>query len=288
MSIPTPPALPLDQAAHDQPPLQGLRVLLADDQVINVMIIGKLLTQLGCSMERAENGQQAVERWQQGGLDLILMDLQMPVLGGLDATRRIRELEHAGTGSDHMPIVAVTASVLERDRERCLAAGMDAHLARPVALDRLARAMRAALRQAATGQTTGTTGTTGNAGNAGPTATAVTAPPALDAMDLEQLRSNLDHDKELLQEFAVAMRREIQQRLGLLLQAGQAADAAQACAQAHALRGGLGSLGAVQAVALTRSLEHSAAAGDWDQFRQALTQLQPWLQAIESALAVCD
>ena len=277
MSIPTPPAPQLDQAAHDEPSLQGLQVLLADDQVINVMIIGKLLTQLGCSMERAENGQQAVERWRQGGLDLILMDLQMPVLGGLDATQRIRELERAGAGSGHVPIVAVTASALEQDRERCLAAGMDAHLARPVALDRLAQVMRAALRLAAASRTTGLTGLA---------ATAVTAPPAPEAVDLEQLRSNLDHDEELLQEFAVAMRREIQQRLERLQQAGQSADAALACAQAHALRGGLGSIGANQAVVLTRSLEHSAAAGDWDQFQQALTQLQPRLQAIESALAV--
>jgi CheY-like chemotaxis protein len=275
MSIPTSPAPPLDQAAHDEPSLQGLQVLLADDQVINVMIIGKLLAQLGCSMERVENGQQAVERWQQGGLDLILMDLQMPVMGGLDATRRIRELEHAGAGSGHVPIVAVTASALEQDRERCLAAGMDAHLARPVALDRLAQVMRAALRLVAASRTTGLTGL------------AATAPPEEpDAMDLEQLRSNLDHDEELLQEFAVAMRREIQQRLERLQQAGQSADAALACAQAHALRGGLGSIGATQAVALTRSLEHSAAAGDWGQFQHALTQLQPRLQAIESALAV--
>ena len=275
LSIPTPPAQPLDQAADGEPSLQGLQVLLADDQVINVMIIGKLLTQLGCNMERAENGQQAVERWQQGGLDLILMDLQMPVLGGLEATQRIRELERAGAGSGHVPIVAVTASALEQDRERCLAAGMDAHLARPVALDRLAQVMRAALRLAAASRTTGLTGLA---------ATAVTAPP--EAVDLEQLRSNLDHDEELLQEFAVAMRREIQQRLERLQQAGQSADAALACAQAHALRGGLGSVGATQAVALTRSLEHSAAAGDWDQFQQALAQLQPRLQAIESALAV--
>ena len=280
MSTPTPPAPSRDQAAHAPPSLQGLRVLLADDQVINVMILRKLLTQLGCSLERVENGEQAIERWQQGHFDLILMDLQMPVLGGLEATRRIRELERTGTGArtGHVPIVAVTASGLEQDRERCLAADMDAHLARPVALEQLEQALRSALCRAGSGRQV-------QPAEAVPTTPPLALDLALD-LDLEQLRSNLDHDQELLREFATAMRREMQQRLQRLQQAAQAADTAQACAQAHALRGGLGCVGAAPAVTLTRALEHSAAAGDWNRFQQELAQLQPWLQAIESALAV--
>ena len=244
------------------PALNRLHVLLVDDQIINAMIIGKLLSLLGCTMEHVEDGQQAVERWRQGGFDLILMDVQMPVLNGFEATARIRALERPGSG--HVPIVALTADALPQDRERSLAAGMDAHLPKPITIDSLAQAMREAL-----------------AARPVPAA----APQAPAAIDLARLLDSLGGDEALLAEFIAAMQVELRQRIERLQDAGLALDAARAGAQAHALRGALGSVGAATAVQLTRALESSAKAGEWADFQQRLAQLKGELGAVEAALA---
>ena len=251
---------PTESPAH--PALSPLHVLLADDQIINAMIIGKLLSLLGCTMEHVENGQQAVERWRQGHFDLILMDVQMPVLNGFEATARIRELESAGSG--HVPVVALTANALPEDPARSLAAGMDAHLSKPITLASLEQAMRAALTTRAAPEP---------------------VPQAPAAIDLARLLESLGGDEALLSEFIEAMRIELRQRTARLHDAERVSDAAQACAQAHALRGALGSVGADTAAALTRRLENNAKAGAWADFQQTLAQLKGELGGIESALA---
>lgn len=268
MSTPAPHSPP-----DTDPDLRQLHVLLADDQIISAMIVGKWLGLLGCTMERVEDGQQAVERWRQGRFDLILMDVKMPVLDGLKATARIRVLESAG--SARTPIVALTAGSSPQDRESCLAAGMDTHTVKPTTLESLATAMREALRRAAS-----------IAAEAAPTPQAA-LPEALPGwtMDLERLRETLGHDEELLAEFIEAMQIELTQRLPRLHAARQATDARQSQEQAHALRGALGSVGAEEAVALTRALEREAGAGDWDTFGQTLARLQTQVEAISSALA---
>ena len=246
------------------PALSRLHVLLADDQIINAMIIAKLLSLLGCTMEHVEDGAQAVERWQQGRFDLILMDVQMPVLDGLEATARIRALERSGSKSGHVPVVALTASAAPEDRERSLAAGMDTHLSKPITLDSLAQAMRAAI-----------------ANHPLP----ATPPPVPTVIDLSRLLESLGGAEELLAEFIEAMQVELRQRMTRLHEAGLASNATQACAQAHALRGALGSVGAAKAAALTRKLENSARANEWTEFQLTLAQLKDELRGIESALA---
>lgn len=257
-----------------EPELRQRHVLLADDQVINAMIVSKWLGMLGCTMERVEDGQQAVERWRQRRFDLILMDVKMPVMDGLEATARIRELE--ASGATHTPIVALTASVSAKELDACLTAGMDGHTTKPVTLDSLAAAMRAALRSAIPATA---------AAKAKPR-TIAPAPMPDWAPDLDQLRQNLGDDEELLQEYIAAMRLELGQRLQRLQAAALASDAGPAQEQAHALRGALGSLGAEAAAALTRALESAAGAGDWNACQQALERLQAQVSAIQSALAV--
>ncbi len=253
------------------PDLRQLHVLLADDQVINAMIVNKWLGLLGCTMERVEDGRQAVERWRQGQFDLILMDVKMPGMDGLEASARIRELEAEGLG--RTPIVALTASMSAAELDACLAAGMDGHVSKPVTLDSLAGAMRAALRRAGSA-----------AAAARPQAMAPEPEPGW-ALELDQLRHSLGDDEELLRDYVAAMRLELDQRLPRLQASVMSADASQVQQQAHALRGALGSLGAAAAVALTRQLEHAAGAGDWQACRQAMDRLQPQVAAIRSALA---
>lgn len=112
----------------------GLRVLLVEDNAINQAIGARLLRLQGCHVEVASDGQEAVERARTGEFDLVLMDVQMPVLDGMGATRAIRALPLG-----HQPrIVALTANAFESDRQACFVAGMDAFLSKPLRLDLLA------------------------------------------------------------------------------------------------------------------------------------------------------
>ncbi len=115
------------------PKLTKLRALLVEDNPINQDVASHMLTNLGCSYMVAENGSKALELWQREKFGLILMDCYMPVMDGYAATRAIREIEarEAPHGKQRIPIIALTANAMAGDREKCLAAGMDDHLAKP-------------------------------------------------------------------------------------------------------------------------------------------------------------
>jgi PAS domain S-box-containing protein len=106
------------------------RLLVAEDNPTNRKLLGLMLKRSNFECDFADDGQQAVEMWERGGYDAILMDVQMPRLDGFAATRAIRELEQADGG--HTPIIAMTAHAMTEDEERCLAAGMDAHISKPI------------------------------------------------------------------------------------------------------------------------------------------------------------
>jgi len=109
---------------------RGLRILLAEDNVVNRAVAAAILQHSGHSLVHAVNGREAVEAAAREAFDLIFMDVRMPEMDGLEATRRIREAEQA-TGR-HTPIAAMTAHAMARDRERCLAAGMDDYISKPL------------------------------------------------------------------------------------------------------------------------------------------------------------
>src|SRR5262249_54266785 len=115
---------PPPAAAAEAPAASGLRLLLAEDNPVNQRVAILTLRQMGHSVEVASNGREAVARFTASTFDLILMDVQMPEMSGLEATRAIRDLEQA-RGTGHIPIVALTAHAMKGDRERCVAAGMD-------------------------------------------------------------------------------------------------------------------------------------------------------------------
>ncbi|KXB29003.1 hypothetical protein AT959_19475 [Dechloromonas denitrificans] len=119
--------------ANWQPTQMQGRILLAEDDPINCEIAGELLSSAGLQVETAENGMAAVDLFEKAYFDLILMDVQMPVMNGLDATRRIRALP----GGGEIPIVALTANAFSEDKEQCFAAGMSDFLAKPVDPDTL-------------------------------------------------------------------------------------------------------------------------------------------------------
>ena len=111
---------------------QALRVLLAEDNPVNVKFALKLLEKAGHQVTVAGNGRQAVEFWESSPFDMVLMDVQMPEMDGLDATRTIRAKETERGGNGHTPIIAMTANAMAGDREMCTNSGMDGYVAKPV------------------------------------------------------------------------------------------------------------------------------------------------------------
>ena len=118
---------------------ETVRVLLVEDGLANQKLAVGMLNRWGHTVTVAENGAVGVEMYQAGEFDLVFMDLQMPVMDGLEATQRIRETE-AGT-ENHVPIIAMTAHALVGDRERCIKAGMDHYVSKPIRIKDLALAI---------------------------------------------------------------------------------------------------------------------------------------------------
>jgi len=113
---------------------QFIKVVILDDNIVNEKVATRMLSLMGCEVETAANGEIAVEKWQSNTYDLILMDCLMPVMDGYQATSNIRDREME---TEHIPILALTASALIEDHNRCIAAGMDSVISKPVTINQL-------------------------------------------------------------------------------------------------------------------------------------------------------
>jgi CheY-like chemotaxis protein len=125
------------------------RLLLTEDDPTTSEVVGMMLQRHNYSLDLAEDGQKAVEMWEKGGYDLVLMDIQMPRLNGIEATRAIREKERERGG--HTPIVAVTAHSFKEDVEMYLSLGMDAHISKPIDFKKCLQVIAELINQKANG-----------------------------------------------------------------------------------------------------------------------------------------
>ncbi len=164
------------QNFHDL--LKGTRVLLAEDNRVNQQLILEYLKRVDVQVTVVSNGREAVERVAEQPFDVILMDLQMPVLDGLDATRQIRKM----VDKHDVPIIALTASAMPGDRERCLGVGMNGYVTKPVSKLDLYNNLIQWLKQVPSGQ-----------------AVVVKPPETMDLLDLPDALHRLDQDREALQ-----------------------------------------------------------------------------------------
>lgn len=122
-------------------------VLVAEDNRINQLYLVELIQYFGCKVDLVENGEEALAAIKRHRYDLVLMDCQMPEMDGLTATAEVRKLEKSGQQTGRVPIVAITANALQGDLERCLEAGMDDYVSKPIESHRLQEVLAKWLKQ---------------------------------------------------------------------------------------------------------------------------------------------
>ncbi|MEY2496189.1 MAG: hypothetical protein QOJ45_2681 [Verrucomicrobiota bacterium] len=238
----------------------GLRILVAEDNLINRAVAKGILEKRGHSLVHAGNGREAVEAVARETFDLILMDVQMPEMAGFEATRRIRELESARGG--HMRIVAMTAHAMAGDRERCLAAGMDDYVSKPLRKEDLLRALEGASGAESDDRT-----------------------EAALFYNREQLLSQCDGDEALMAELVSIFHDNTPQILQAVDEAVEKGDAPALAAQAHKLLSSLGVFGAGRARALALRLEKHAEENDFGGAKERVTELERETHKIYTAFA---
>jgi len=135
LQLPDAPATAASTSALPHPDDGALNILIAEDDAVNQHLIRRVIEAMGHQITLCEDGQRAVDAFEVAKFDLVLMDVRMPNLNGFEATKEIRRLEE-GTSS-HTPIIAMTAHAMKGDRQRCLDAGMDDYIAKPLKADAL-------------------------------------------------------------------------------------------------------------------------------------------------------
>ncbi len=244
------------------------RILLAEDNPVNQKVALKTLEQLGYHADVAADGLQALRALQARSYDLVLMDVQMPEMDGMEATRQIRAPQ-SGVINPSVPIVALTAHAMAGDRLACLEAGMDDYLAKPIKRSELTDVLNRWL--AASDMRAGLRGRGGPHRRPGPQGRGrplrlVVPPvvPELSIFDESVLLKVLDGDRESAAEIAADFLDDLPVQLSGLREAVAAGDAVRVRQRAHALKGASASVGAEALRQLAAGLEQSAAAGDLD------------------------
>jgi PAS domain S-box-containing protein len=259
-------ARPAAAVAVDARPASGTRprVLVAEDNEANQLVAVHLLTKRGYEAVVAGNGTIALDYFHRESFDLVLMDVQMPELDGFAVTATIREWEARHGG--HIPIIAVTAHAMEGYRERCLAAGMDGYVSKPLDTDFLFQTMADLLRG-------------GPANHRPPDAS-----PGEAVFDPDQVLRTVEGDRALLRKLIELMLGQLPEMQAELDRAAAAQDAAALVRGAHKLKGSVGNLGAARAAQAAQRLELLAKEGQLDEAGAALPALAGELKALESAL----
>lgn len=215
---------------------EKLNVLLAEDNPVNQQTATIMLQKLGHEVTVANNGVEALEQATLGDYDLVFMDIQMPEMDGLTATRKVREKE-AETGK-HVPIVAMTAHTMKGDQERCLEAGMDDYISKPIRRKEVAKVIARVAEKLMMSNETPEAETGGG-----------------DVLDHEALMEELDDDFEMLETMLEIYTRDSAERMPKIRDAIAAGDAETVMAEAHALKGGSGTFFATAAFETANKLE---------------------------------
>jgi signal transduction histidine kinase/DNA-binding response OmpR family regulator len=243
------------------------RVLLAEDNAVNRQLVIGVLERRGHAVTVAHNGKEAVDALEHQRFDLVLMDVQMPVMGGLEATRLIREREAAAGG--HVPIVALTARAMKGDREMCLAAGMDDYLTKPIDRRDLLRVVESAL--------------AADTGGARPETMPVENTPA-GPSEFADFVERLGGDAALTSEVATLFVAESPAMMLRLRESVRRQSPEEIRLAAHALKGAVGTFSLVGAIETAARIEELARAERVGEAAALMEVLEPQMARLVASL----
>jgi signal transduction histidine kinase/CheY-like chemotaxis protein len=226
----------LGKVTSSEIPQLKLRILVAEDNPTSQIIARKTLEKMGCTVQIAGNGVEATRMAQQGDFDLVLMDFEMPEMNGLEATRVIRQKERETRR--HLPIVAMTAYAMKQDRDKCLEAGMDGYLTKPVSPENLYNAIKGLM----------------------PLQLKSTEQPVV---DIDAALRTVGGDKDILKEVLEVFLNEDSPKLLKNIREGiQRQDGKAVKAEAHGMKGASAAMGGKTIAAAATRLETAALNGD--------------------------
>jgi len=241
--------------AETMPTFRGSRILLVEDNPVNQRVAQRLLQKLSAEVTVANNGEEALARLAEARFDVVLMDCQMPVMDGFTATRRIRELEQR-SASKRLPIIALTANVMTEDREKCTAAGMDAHLSKPIEPKQMVDTLSRFLKEDAV--------------------------PC--AIDLEALRQITGGDADFERELADTFVASGDEALAEIIAALKVSDYETVRKRAHALKGASANIHAASLSTTASSLEIAARSQAAPAISDLVEELAERLAAVNAEL----
>jgi PAS domain S-box-containing protein len=234
----------------------GKHILVVEDNPVNQRVAQRLLEKLGTTVVVVGNGAEALHRLALGHFDAVLMDCQMPVMDGFTATRRIRETEQRLGGERHLPIIALTANVMSEDRERCVAAGMDAYLSKPIDSAQLVACLRRYLDRE-------------------------TAMPTVDLNALHQLtEGDVEFERELIATFIESG----DKNLADIVDALRSGDFETIGRRAHALKSASANIHAAALSSVAAHLETATRTNSLEEIDGLVQQLSATLQRVNEEL----
>ena len=273
-------------AVAGSPFRHGRRVLLVEDYPVNQQVAMRNLTGAGYGVDIACNGQEAVDSFKRGGYDLILMDVQMPVMDGIEATRIIRALEQEAGSLQRLPIIALTAHAVKDYIDACLKAGMDDYLIKPVWRQVLIDRVDFWITQGASPD---------SAAQPASLVSSVAAPGACRAagdapLDFERALAEFEGNREFLSGLLERFLESVRNQLGTIREALDRADAEILRREAHAIKGGAANLAAAELSSAAAELEKTAksgslgeAAGGLEKLEKAYRRLDEFVHKPETA-----
>lgn len=250
----------------------SLRILLAEDSPVNQQLVFEILAKQGHTVEVAFNGKQALAAMKAQRFDVILMDVQMPEMGGLEASSEIRRMEQ-NTGK-HIPIIALTAHAMSGDRERCLAAGMDGYLPKPFYPSELLDALSLHCSPSPKSSPT-----------ASPTHENTTIATENSILDTEEALARAGGSKALLRRLCQVFLENLPSMWMQIQRSVSASDAAATAHAAHTLKGSASLLGATEVTTRARELEMLGKSGKLDGAMSVLNRLDRELQRLALEVA---
>ncbi|OPZ06672.1 MAG: Aerobic respiration control sensor protein ArcB [candidate division BRC1 bacterium ADurb.BinA364] len=254
-----PPAAPGGALAAPNRDPSHARILLVEDNETNRAILMAMLEKIGCEAEAALSGADALEALSQRPFDLVLMDVQMPGLDGIETTRAIRR-RAAGSVACNVPVVALTAHAMPGDRERCLEAGMNDYLAKPVRIDDLAQTLARHC--------------SGAGASAAAAALAETAPVRETPFAESELLRFMAGDREIACKALHMFASKTPERIAAMRQALDSRDSESLHLLAHAQKSATAYAGALPLSAIARELEAAARALEWDHAATLVEQFE--------------